>query len=337
MKTQSRIALLVKLGHLLEDLESKEINKMCELAFNENRWFESKNIKVALSGIRDEFLDETKLKEWTSKYTIDDTAKKVGLVLAGNIPAVGWHDIMCTFLSGNVSLIKYSDKDKVIIPFLIEKLNSIDPLFAYQFESVERLKDFDAVIATGSDNSSRYFESYFAKYPHIIRKNRNAIAILNGNESAEDLHHLGKDIFTFFGLGCRNVSKLFVPVGYDFIGLLEVLHEYNDVVLNNKYINNFDYNIALFLLNKVAYQNNGSIILREDERLTSRIASLHYEYYSDMEDLMKKIRSKKEQIQCIVSNQDIEEFEVFSFGKAQQPRLADFADGIDTMQFLTTI
>ncbi len=337
MSVKNRIAALVELGYFLNDLDTLEINDMCQLAFNENRWFEPKSVKLALSGIRDSFLNEAELQRWVQQYTVIDQSKKVGLVLAGNIPAVGWHDIQCVFVSGNISLIKYSDKDKVVIPFLIGKLLEIAPELTSQFVEVERLKDFDAVIATGSDNSARYFESYFSKYPHIIRKNRNAIAILNGNESTEDFSNLGLDIFSFFGLGCRNVSKIYVPQGYNFTPLLEVLHSYNDVVNNNKYKNNFDYTIALFLLNKVAYQNNGSIIIREDERLTSRIATLHYEYYESEAHLHTLIESKKTQIQCIMGLEPINGYTVFSFGKAQKPFLSDYADGVDTMHLLTTI
>jgi Acyl-CoA reductase (LuxC) len=337
LNTEDRIVGLIKLGQYLMSLDTEEINDMCQLAFNENRWFEPNNIKEALQGIRDEFLNETALRQWAGQYNIGTTQYKVGLVLAGNIPAVGWHDIQCSFVAGHKALIKYSEKDKVIIPFLINALNRLAPGSINYFEVVERLKDFDAVIATGSDNTARYFESYFAKYPHIIRKNRNAVGVMFGDESPETLHLLGKDIFTFFGLGCRNVSKIYVPQNYNFIPLLEALHEYNGLVHNNKYKNNFDYNIALFLLNKIAYQNNGSVIIREDERLTSRIASIHYEYYDDIDHLQDLLNQKRDLIQCIVSNRPIEGFDVFDMGKAQLPRLSDYADGVDTMALLTSI
>lgn len=337
LNTEERIIGLVKLGQYLESLDTEEINDMCQLAFNENKWFEPSNIKEALQGIRNEFLDEKTLRQWTSQYKIDNGHARVGLVLAGNIPAVGWHDIQCTFVAGHKALIKYSEKDRVIIPFLIKTLNRLAPESIEYFEEVDRLKDFDAVIATGSDNTARYFESYFSKYPHIIRKNRNAVGVLYGDETNEALYLLGKDVFTFFGLGCRNVSKIYVPQHYNFTPLLEALHQYNGLVHNNKYKNNFDYNIALFLLNKVPYQNNGSIIIREDERLTSRIASIHYECYDDNDHLKDLLNEKRDLIQCIVSNKPIEGFDVFELGKAQQPRLADYADGIDTMAFLTSL
>jgi hypothetical protein len=337
--TADRVKALSSLGLYLQDLDTLEINDMCEAAFNANRWFSIENNKLALEGIREAFLDHELLSYWISKYEINEEKepKKVGLVLAGNIPAVGWNDIMCTYLSGNISLIKYSDKDNVILPFLIEKLCFINPSFSYQFEVVEKLGQFDAVIATGSNNSARYFESYFGKYPNIIRKNRNAVAVLTGEETDAQLYLLGKDIFTYFGLGCRNVSKLYVPVDYNFIPLLEALHKYNEIIHHNKYKNNFDYTIALFLLNKVKYSNNGSVILREDERLTSRISSVHYQYYNNEEELAKLLSEKKEEIQCIVSQMPLQGFDVFDFGKAQNPSLDDYADGVDTMQFLTTL
>ncbi len=338
MTLTNRIEALIKLGEFLQDLNTEEINAICDTAYYANRWFEQENTKLALVGIRDEFLDKEKLISWANHYKFkENSAKKIGLVLAGNIPAVGWNDIQCVFITGNISQIKYSEKDSIIIPFLIKKIIEFEPQFADQFEIVERLKEYDAVIATGSDNTARYFHSYFGKYPHIIRKNRNAVAVLSGDESKEDILNLGKDIFTFFGLGCRNVSKIYIPTDYNFDNFLEILHDNNFIVNNNKYKNNFDYNIALFLLNKVGYKNNGCLIIREDERLTSRIASIHYEFYKDKNDLLEKLQSQKENIQCIVSNISLDNFNVFSFGKAQQPSLMDYADGADTMAFLTSL
>lgn len=337
--TSAKIEALQYLSEYLTNLESDELKALYSIAYAENTWFTDISIKEALAGIRDEYLDQFKLTEWIAKYDIDANhpPKKIGLILAGNIPAVGFNDVLCVFLSNNVALIKYAEKDKKLIPFLLNKMTQKFPQFKSYFQEVEMLKEFDAVIATGSDNSGRYFQSYFGKYPNIIRKNRNSIAVLNGKETKQDILDLGKDIFSFFGLGCRNVSKLFLPEKYDLTFLLEQLHEFNDIIHHNKYKNNFDYNIALFLLNKVKYLNNGCIIILEDERYASRIASLHYEYYTDLATLADKLTSDENHIQCVVSHEILNPLRTFKFGKAQTPSLYDYADGIDTMLWLTSL
>jgi hypothetical protein len=332
-----RIEALSALGEKMVNLDQEYFLEVFERATIENPWFTPEFIHVAMAGIRDAFLNKENLTKWIGQYEINQDAKKVGLILAGNIPAVGWNDVLCCFMAGHTALIKYSDKDKVLIPFLISELLSIAPQFAYQFETIEKLVDYDAVIATGSNNTSRYFEHYFSKKPHIIRANRNGVAILNGKESSEELRKFNLDVFTYFGLGCRNVAKIYVPEGYDFQPLLEIMHERNDLVLHNKYVNNFEYNIALYLLNKVDYMNNGSIILLKDERFASRIASLHYEYYTDLNILTQQLEIAKNKIQCIVSHEKLEGFETFDFGQAQSPTLMHYADGVDTMKFLSTI
>ncbi len=332
--TSDRINALVALGHKLK-LKEEKYESIKARAYVENPWFTPEFIDHAIDGIISSFMDEPSLNEWVSKYDLPtESCKKIGLILAGNIPAVGWNDIQCVFIAGHQALIKYSDKDKVIIPYLIEELLLIAPQFAYQFQTIDRLKDYDAVIATGSNNTARYFESYFGKKPNIIRKNRNGVAILNGSETREEIQLLSKDIFTYFGLGCRNVSKIYVPQGYDFNFLLEILHEKNELANHNKYRNNFDYNIALFLLNRVTYVNNGCIILIEDQRFSSRIASLHYEYYNSEDQLANHIQEHKEEIQCVVSKKKIDNIESFEFGQAQCPTLFHYADGVDTMRCL---
>ena len=198
----------------------------------------------------------------------------------------------------------------------------------------EPLRGFDAVVATGSNNTARYFEQYFAKYPHIIRHNRNAVAALNGAESMADLYALGRDVFSYFGLGCRNVSKLYVPHGYQFDALLEALHEYRDLALHNKYKNNFDYNFTLLILNNIPHHNNGCVLLHESASLTSRIASLHYEYYGDLSELDDLLAARRDEIQCVASNLPLRGFPAVPFGKTQEPGLADYPDGVDVMQFL---
>lgn len=334
-----RIEALAFLGQYLDQLETQTLTELYDLCYAENKWFTKANIQDALQGIRNEYLNTEKLNQWISTYSFKESKsiKKIGLILAGNIPAVGFHDILCVFLSGNISLIKYSDKDKRIIPHLLMVMTNQYPQFQSYFIEVEMLKGFDAVIATGSDNSARYFNTYFGKYPNIIRKNRNSVAVLNGAETPEDIRNLGNDIFSYFGLGCRNVSKLFLPFGYNKEFLLEQLHQFNHLVLHDKYKNNFDYNIALFLLNRVSFQNNGCIIIFENPAYASRIASLHYEYYDNVADLETKIQKDEEKIQCVVSNVHFEQIKTFAFGTAQCPGLLDYADGIDTMNFLLNL
>ena len=333
-----RIEALVWLGKMLNDWDNPEITAVIEQAYAENPWFTPENIKLALTGIQQEFLDEKKLKQWLSNYEIVERGKaNVGLILAGNIPAVGFHDVLCCFVSGHKAKIKWAEKDKVLMPFLLKKMTTKFPKMESHFTDIERLTDFDAIIATGSNNSARYFESYFSKYPHIIRKNRNGIAILDGSETKEELYQLGTDVFNFFGLGCRNVAKLFVPENYQFDNLLEIFHEFNSLVYHNKYKNNFDYNIALFLLNKVKFVNNGCIILMEDKRYASRISALHYEYYTSSTSLINELNTNKDKIQCIVSRNKLEGIKTFNFGESQKPSLSDYADGVDTMTFFCSL
>ena len=231
-----------------------------------------------------------------------------------------------------------SDKDPYLLPLLLEILKEIDVKTADYFDTTtERLTNFDAVIATGSNNSARYFEAYFGKYPHIIRKNRNAVAILRGSETAEELRLLGDDIFQYFGLGCRNVSKLYLPKGYNFTLLLETLHERNEIVLHDKYKNNFDYNFTLLILNKIKYESNGCILMREATEIASPISVVYYEFYDNLNQLTTDLLIKKDEIQLVVAASPLPHLTTFNFGEAQKPSLLDYADGVDTMQFLTSL
>lgn len=331
-----RIKALTRLGQCLSDMTGEEWDTVFAEAQAYNPWFTRENQVLALHAIRDEMLDEKKLRQWIAPYTWPQQfrRKKVGLILAGNIPAVGFHDVLCCLMSGHFAMIKLSEKDSVLIPFLLQKLVETDASFAQQFAFADQLKGMDAVIATGSDNTGRYFHAYFEKYPHIIRKHRNSVAVLTGSETEEQIRQLGKDIFSYFGLGCRNVSKLYVPQNYEPQMLLEVLHGFNEIVLHHKYKNNFDYNIALYLLNKVHYLNNGCIMLLENQEISSRIASLHYERYTDMNDLAARLKKDTDKIQCIVSEVSVPGFQTVDFGQSQQPVLWDYADGTDTLQFL---
>ncbi|HKK77789.1 MAG TPA: acyl-CoA reductase [Saprospiraceae bacterium] len=335
MKLEERISALIALGKHLQEPDEYREAVMHRTHFN-NQWFTKENQRKAIQAIATHFLSEKELRNWLAEYDMPENpqAKTVGLVMAGNIPLVGFHDVFCTFLAGHRAMIKLSEKDKFLLPYFFRQLAIIDPRTADYFVPVERLQDFDAVVATGSNNSARYFEQYFGKYPHIIRKNRNAIAVLDGTESKEELEALGTDVFQYFGLGCRNVAKLYVPRGYSFEPLLEALHEHREIVLNDKYKNNFDYNYAILVLNKEKYMANGCIILKEDRAISSPIAGLNYAYYQDLKALEKELKERKEEIQLVVAKDGLLSQKTYPFGKAQQPELSDYADGVDTIDFL---
>ena len=335
MTLSERINLLLQLGEHLRGTD-EYLDAVMHRSSYHNPWLTIENQKLAVAAIAEKMLHPEKLQAWLQRYELPEetTPLTVGIVMAGNIPLVGFHDLLCVFTAGHRALVKLSDKDPYLLPYLIKLMGRFDQRAEAYFTLSEHLRDFDAVIATGSNNSARYFEAYFGKYPNIIRRNRNAVAVLVGEESAEELHELGKDIFQYFGLGCRNVSKIYVPRGYDFDPLLEALHEYRKIVLHNKYKNNFDYNYAFYLLNKEDFKANGCILLREDASLQSRIASLHYEYYDKPEQVGREVESRQEDIQCIVAREGFLKRAVLPFGKAQQPELWDYADGVDTMQFL---
>lgn len=336
MKLKERIDLLVQLG---EHLSGKDeyLEALMHRTYHNNKWFVIENIQKSLNAICTAFLDRTKLEAWVKHYYIDDNvlSKTIGVVMAGNIPLVGFHDFLCIFIVGHKAQLKLSDKDKYLFPYLLKLMTQFNPAFAAYAEIVEQLKDFDAVIATGSNNSARYFDAYFGKYPHIIRKNRNAIGVLDGTETEADILALGQDIFQYFGLGCRNVSKIYVPKDYDFTSLLETLHEgHKKIVLHSKYKNNFDYNYALYMLNSSKYLSNGCLILTENKAIQSRIAGLHYEYYDEKATLEATLANHVDEIQCIVSKQPLTNFDVIPLGNAQKPSLMDYADGVDSIRFL---
>ena len=336
MNFQERINLLVRLGEHLGG-EDEYLRALMHRSSVHNPWFTMENQEQALNAIAGQFLRADKLDAWLGRYTLPQAPlapKRVGLVMAGNIPLVGFHDLLCVFAAGHQSRIKLSDKDPYVLPYLLKLLGQFDERAQAYFEICERLQGFDAVIATGSNNSARYFEAYFNQYPNIIRKNRNGIAVLDGQETAAELLALGEDVFHYFGLGCRNVSKLYVPAGYAFEPLLEALHEYREIVLNNKYKNNFDYNYAFLMLNKEAFLANGCIILLESPATQSRIASLNYQFYEDLEVVEREIAAREAEIQVVVARDGLLNGPALPFGKAQQPELWDYADGVDTLAFL---
>lgn len=344
MTRNERIQLLVALGdYLRTQSDDPALQTVVEKAHAENQWFTEDNIRQSLKAIAETMLAQDALEAWAALYPDNAPVhpeRTVGLIMAGNIPLVGFHDWMCVFVAGHRARIKLSEKDKTLLPFLVKKMGD------WVFESWEYTEfveegapigEIDAVVATGSNNTARYFEQYFGKYPNIIRSNRNSVAVLTGSETTEDLIELGKDVFAYFGLGCRNVSKLYVPAGYHFEPLLEALHEYREMVLHNKYKNNFDYNFTLYILNNTPHLNNGCVLLVENPALTTRIATLHYEFYRDADHLYGLLEPQLDNIQCVVGHEPIRNIKVLPFGTTQKPGLGDYADGVDTMAFLTSL
>jgi len=296
-----------------------------------NAWFTPSNVTEAIKTIGETLTFEN-LNKWTGMYPELNAERKpyiTGVIMAGNIPLVGFHDFLSVLISGNYLLAKTSSKDSDLIIHISDLLCSINHRFRDMITFTDAtLKGFDAIIATGSNNTSRYFEYYFSKYPHIIRRNRNSIAILNGSETDQEIEGLGKDIFTYFGLGCRNVSKIYIPEDYDLKNLLKKWEPFSGVVYNNKYANNYDYNKAIYLVNKEKFLDTGYLLLKEEKGISSPVSVLYYEYYANHHNLTQYIDSMKNTIQCIVSCKGI------PFGKAQQPELWDYADGTDTIEFL---
>lgn len=311
------------------------------LAGHKNGWFTEENILFSLRSWGN-LLNKNNLEGWLSTYEITKnpntetssaSRKMVALVMAGNIPLVGFHDFLCVLITGNKALVKLSDSDKVLLPLLSDFLIAVQPSLKEDIEFVDgKLEGFDAVIATGSNNTARYFEYYFGNKPNIIRKNRNSVAVLAGNESKTQLEALGNDIFRYYGLGCRSVSKIFVPENYEFDVFFESIFAYKEIVDQNRYANNYDYNKAVYLMSDFKILDNGFLILKEDTGYSSPIASLNYEYYSSKENLGKRLTNDRDQLQCVVSSGFMEN--EIGFGETQIPDLSDYADGIDTVDFL---
>lgn len=327
-----RLDLLERLGDYISS-HNDSWARTIEKAHRKNGWFIPDFINLAIKNISSDFLKKQKLEEWVKKYNVPESIpapKNVGVVMAGNIPLVGFHDFLCVFVSGHKQTIKPSSKDEVLIRHLIDKLIEWDDSIRDHVAFAEMLKGRDAYIATGSNNSSRYFEYYFRKYPHIIRRNRTSVGILTGNETTDELSELADDVYHYFGLGCRNVTKIYVPPQYDFIPLLETFKKYDHLADHNKYRNNYDYQLALLIMNKQYYMTNGSIILHEDKSEFSAISRLNFDFYNNKTELGESLL-RNQNIQCIVGK------DYLPFGNAQNPGLHDYADGIDTMLFLRTL
>ena len=321
---------------LHNDLYFEKFKDLLELSQSHNGWFTQEQVYFAVQSWA-EALKEDNLNQWLSSYDLSDIKPKtVGLILAGNIPLVGFHDFLSVLISGHKALIKTSSNDQHLIQFLANYLINVEPKLSYYISFTDgKLENFDAIIATGSNNTARYFEFYFKDKPSIIRKNRNSVSVLNGKESHDDLVNLGEDIFRYFGLGCRNVSKLFVPKNYSFEAFFKAIYEYKDVIFYEKYSNNYDYNKAVFLMSNFKLLDNEFLTLKEDTSYASPISSVFYEYYDSISDLQKRLTNDAEQIQCIVSNKLIENS--IPFGQTQQPKLWDYADNVDTIAFLTEL
>lgn len=331
MNLAERITLMVKLGeYLMED--SDELKSVKQKAFEQNKWFTEEFINFSFKHTSTHYLNRGKLESWIHHYHIDDniSPKKIGIVMAGNIPLVGFHDFLSVFITGHHQAIKLSEKDDVLLKHLIEKLVMWNPKVANVIDVASLLKDCDAYIATGSNNSARYFHLYFGKYPSIIRSNKTSVAVLTGDETLGQLTSLSDDVFIYFGLGCRNVSKLFVPENYDFEMLINAFKKYSYFADITKYRNNYDYNLALFIMNNKFYMANDCIILSENESVFSPVSVLHYSFYKNEKNVFEEL-NQNENIQCIVGQGNV------PLGKSQEPGLFDYADGIDTMQFLLTL
>jgi len=332
MNLEERITLLVKLGNYLTS-KNDRLNAVKHKAFEKNKWFIEDFINFSFDNITAGYLAPSRLNDWIHHYHIDDNIepRKIGMVMAGNIPLVGFHDFLCAFITGHHQSIKLSDKDDVLLKHLIDKLCEWNPKVGNIVKIEDMLKDCDAYIATGSNNSARYFKYYFGRYPSVIRSNKTSVAILSGNETYGQLSSLADDVYTYFGLGCRNVTKIFAPEGYDFMMLLNAFKKYNHLAEFTKYKNNYDYNLALLIMNNKYYMSNESIVLTESENIFSPVSVLHYSFYKDKEALKEELKAN-ENIQCIVSDDD-----GISFGNTQKPGLCDYADGVDTMQFLLSL
>lgn len=334
MEIEERVAAFVALGEYIKNLPEEKFKSLAESIRIENAWFTEASVRMSVSGIL-KYLDKKNLLEWVRHYSpVQHTPRRILLIMAGNIPLAGFHDFLCVLINGDTAVIKLSSKDSVFIRFLAAKLIEMNGKFDSRIRFEQSVKVFDAVIATGSDNSSRYFDYYFGKYPHIIRKNRTSVAVMNGGESELELSKLGLDVFSYFGLGCRNVSKLFVPHDFDFSRLFESWEMYKDIAHHHKYHNNYFYQKSILNVSQQPHFDNGFVLLQETKKLVSPLAVVYYEYYESGEDLNIKIGEAREKIQCIVGN-------IFpasvKFGQAQMPGLMDYSDDVDTLDFLLSL
>ncbi|MCB4808124.1 acyl-CoA reductase [Tamlana sp. 62-3] len=352
MQLEQRINAFVNLGLFLKQFSNETIKKennvknndlffdgfkhQLKLAQEHNGWFTTENLRFSINNWANALTLEN-LKTWLKPYNIDNiTPKTVAIIMAGNIPLVGFHDFLSVLITGHHILVKQSSNDKQLLPYLAKYLEYAEPDFKGKIQfTEEKLENFDAVIATGSNNTARYFEYYFKNKPAIIRKNRNSVAVLTGNETIDDLKNLAEDIFRYYGLGCRNVSKMYVPKGYNFNAFFEGIYHWHNIIEHAKYANNYDYNKAVYLMSEFDMLENGFFMIKEDESYASPIATLFYEYYENVGVLKEKLNAEKDQIQCIVAH-NFSDAEI-AFGHTQMPNLNDYADSIDSVEFLLAI
>lgn len=322
------------LGAVIRNPSKTEAEQLFTRAGNENPWFNPDNLKMAFSGIA-KWLNEETLSTWISNYPQlpAKEPQKIGLVLAGNIPMVGFHDVLSVLMSGNRAFTKLSSKDSVCMTFLRDELLAINPEFEERWVIVDFLKDIDAIIATGSDNSARYFEQYFSKYPHIIRKNRTSVAVLSGFESEDQIKALGEDIFSYFGLGCRNVTFLFLHEHVEIPDILTIWEYFTEIRHHNKYLNNYEYFRSIYLVNKQAHYASDFLLVKEEDQLFTPVANLNYRRYKDISEVEAFIKNHENEIQCVVSAVPIN-VPHLEPGNTQNPEIHDYADGVDTMKYL---
>jgi len=336
MKLQERIEILVKVGEYISEKGTSALKTQWQTAknnaFMKNPWFTPENINKAANAIAENFLERNKLNEWNNHCHFNEPTqtKKIGIVMAGNIPMVGFHDMLCVFISGHRASCKLSSKDDILIKDIVQRMIEWNPAVNDYIQFAERLNGCDAYIATGSDNSARYFTYYFGKHPSIIRKNRTSVAVLTGKESPTELEALSDDIMTYFGLGCRNVTQIYVPKNYDFLPLLEAIKKYDFCFHHSKYRNNYDYQLAIYIMNNMYYMTNDVVVLIEKDQPFSPIGTLHYTYYDNETEVYPSLKNNPS-IQAIVGSKGI------PFGQTQTPTLTDYADGVDVMEFLKNL
>ncbi|QQD13596.1 acyl-CoA reductase [Sphingobacterium sp. UDSM-2020] len=333
MTKKQRLEGFAKLANLFIN-DNAELQHLVTTAHHKNAWYTAEHVNKAFTSWKAN-LNLELLENWLSPYPDIESDKIVGLVLAGNIPLVGLHDILCVLVAGFKAQIKVSSDDALLTTYVIQKLIEVEPRFKDRVQLVDRLTDFDLVIATGSDNSSRYFEHYFGKKPNIIRKNRNSIAIITGEESHEQLKALGHDIFDYYGLGCRSVSKIFIPKNYDISHFYEGIESFKDVNTHYKYNNNYDYNKSIYLINGDKHYDNGFLLLKQDDKIASPLAVVYFEEYDNLDNLSQHLNTLSDRLQCVTSEAPLTiKTPAFKFGAGQNPALDDYADGVNTLEFL---
>lgn len=342
MNTAHLIKVFSELGHIILNPSksnlSNILNSAITNAYISNPWFTSEFCSIAIKSIASDWLNPQNLNSWVKKYSLINKAtqdpKRIAVIMAGNVPFVGFHDMLAVIITGNTFIGKTSSKDGGLMQAIFEMLKQIEPKMGNRlYLTDDKLPEFDAVIATGSDNSARYFDYYFAKYPNIIRKNRSSIAILTGNETNKELKDLANDIFSYFGLGCRNVSTLLLPSGYNIIDLIPHFELYKYLSNHNKYANNYEYNRALYLMNSAPHLDNGFCLFVENQSIGSPVGVINYSYYESSQGVANYIEHHSDSLQCIVGHNAIYS-KAIPYGTAQNPTLTDYADGMDTVDFL---